>query len=730
MAKLQDPQQTLFFGRDESWLSFNRRVLEEAQDDSNPLLERVKFLAITASNLDEFVEIRLASILQRIEDGYAEPTPDGVTLEQSLAAITEEVHNFVAEQGHCWNKQLQPALRAAGVRVLAWDELDEAARKAATEFYQREADPLLTPITIDPRHPFPRVLNKALCIALLLRSKRKATTGPVMGVVTVPRALPRLVPLPSAAGTHDFILLPDLIERHAAGMYRGYEILSKASFRVTRNSNLYFQEEESRTLLETVRSELHNRRKGDAVRLEIDQDAGPEIVDRLRINFELDESQVYRTDGPVNLTRLMNLAGDTPRPDLKFQPFVPHELRLNRKSEDLFDELRHRDILLHHPYDSYDGVVGFIQAAAKDPNVVSIKQTLYRTSADSPIFQALTEAAQSKEVTVVVELTARFDEASNIRWARDLEDAGVQVFHGIVGLKTHCKLALLVRRDPDGAMRRYGHLGTGNYNPQTARFYTDLSMLTSDPSITASMHSVFNYLTAHSESDDYTPLLVAPLTLAQGFMTLIHRETEHAAAGRPARIIAKMNSLLEPSVIQALYDASKAGVQIDLIVRGICSLRPGVKGLSENIRVISIIGRFLEHSRIFFFENGGKEEIYCGSADWMPRNLFERCEVVFPIRDTQICNRIRNEILSAYLADTVKARLLDGSGVYHRAREAGKHLPAFSSQDFFMQVAEGKASLDDIPQPAEPLAAPASHEPEKPVKKSPAKSAKQKAAAD
>jgi polyphosphate kinase len=533
------------------------------------------------------------------------------------------------------------------------------------------------------------------------------------------------VELPSTGGTHDFIFLHDLIERNAAGMYRGYEILSKAAFRVTRNSNLYFQEEESRTLLETVRSELHNRRKGDAVRLEIEKSADPEIVDRLRMNFELDESQVFRTDGPVNLSRLMNLASDTPRPDLKFQPFVPHELRLNRKSTDLFDELRHRDILLHHPYDSYDGVVGFIQAAARDPQVVSMKQTLYRTSADSPIFQALTEAAQNKEVTAVVELMARFDEASNIRWARDLEDAGVQVFHGIVGLKTHCKLALLVRRDPDGMVRRYGHLGTGNYNPNTARFYTDLSLLTSDPEITASMGAVFNYLTAHSESDDYAPLLVAPLTLAESFIRLIHRETEHAAAGHPARIIAKMNSLLEPSVIEALYAASQAGVQVDLIVRGICSLRPGLKGVSENIRVFSIIGRFLEHSRIFLFANGGDEEIYCGSADWMPRNLFERCEVVFPIRDPQICARIRNEILAAYLADTVKARILESNGVYYRVREseAARSLPVFSSQDFFMKVAEGKASIDDIPVAAEPVKHPA----KRPAKKV---AVKEKSAAD
>ena len=697
MPRSQTRKQSRFIGRDESWLDFNRRVLEEAQDATNPLLERVKFLAITASNLDEFVEIRIASILQRIEDGYSETDDDGVTLEQSLAAINKSMHTFVASQYACWNHQLLPALRSAGVRVLNWDEMDDAARKAATAFYQTEVDPLLTPITIDPAHPFPRVLNKALCIALLLRRKRRGSPGPVLGVVTVPRALPRLVALPSAPGTHDYVFLHDLIERNAAGMYRGYEILSKAAFRVTRNSNLYFQEEESRNLLETVRAELHNRRKGDAVRLEIEQSADAEIVDRLRINFELDESQVFRTDGPVNLSRSMNLYSDTPRPDLKYQPFVPRELRLNRKSADLFEELRHRDILLHHPYDSYDGVVGFIQSAAQDPNVVSIKQTLYRTSADSTIFNALTEAAQSKEVTVVVELTARFDEASNIRWARDLEDSGVQVFHGIVGLKTHCKLALLVRRDPDGAIRRYGHLGTGNYNPVTARFYTDLSLLTSDPEITASMHAVFNYLTAHSESGDYAPLLVAPLTLAESFIRLIHRETEHAAAGRPAQIVAKMNSLLETSIVDALYAASQAGVQIDLIVRGICSLRPGVKGLSDNVRVRSIIGRFLEHSRIFYFMNGGQEEIYCGSADWMPRNLFERCEVVFPIRDPQLGTRIRTEILAALLADRMKARMLNASGIYERLPQQEASLPAFSAQDFFMAAAEGKASPENIP---------------------------------
>ena len=728
MTKATSRRESLVIGRDESWMAFNRRVLEEAQDNSNPLLERVKFLAITASNLDEFAEIRIAGISQRIEDGYKEPGPDGLTPQESLDKLSGNVHEFVREQYRCWNVQLLPELRAAGVRVLKWEQLDSPARTIAAEFYQREVDPLLTPITLDPAHPFPRVINKALCLALLLRRKRRGAgaQNSLLGVVTVPRALPRLISLPSSIGTHDFIFLHDLIEQNAAGMYRGYEILSKAAFRVTRNSNLYFEEEEARDLLETVRSELHNRRKGDAVRLEIEESADPEIIDRLRINFELNDGQVFRTDGPVNLSRLMNLYSDTHRPDLKFKPFVPKELRLSRNATDLFDDLRRRDIMLHHPFDSYDGVVGFIQSAAADPRVLSIKQTLYRTSSDSPIFQALVDAAQNKEVTVVVELMARFDEASNIRWARNLEDAGVQVFHGILGLKTHCKLALLVRHDEDGVTRRYAHLGTGNYNPSTARFYTDISLLTSDPELTLGAHNVFRYLTAHSESDEYRPLLVSPLTLAETFIRLIHRETEHAASGRPAQIIAKMNALLEPSVVDALYAASKAGVQIDLIVRGMSALRPGIKGLSENIRVRSIVGRFLEHSRIFYFLNGGEEEIFCGSADWLARNLFERCEVVFPIKDAHLRARLRDEILGAYLADNVKTRLeaSDGSYYYANTVEPFKSAPGFEAQGFLMRLAEGKASVSDIPKyTAAPLVEAA---PENPKRAKPAKKAASK----
>ncbi len=689
----------LFNGRDHSWMQFNRRVLEEAEDAANPLLERVKFLAITGSNLDEYVEVRQAGLMQRIEDGYREPGYDGLRPDESLEVLTAEIHSFVAAQYHCWNKQLLPDLRKQGIRLLAWEELSEHAREFARGYFQREVDPLLTPISIDPAHPFPRVLNKALCLALLLRAKRRSSGPQVLGVVTVPRALPRFVRLPCDHNHHDYLLLQDLIEQHLGGMYRGYEVLASAAFRVTRNSNLYFEEEEARSLLETIRVELHNRRKGDAVRLEIESDADSEIVERLRVNFELDEDQVFRCEGPVNLSRLMFFYSDVQRPDLKFQPFTPKALLLSRKSTGLFDELRHRDILLHHPYDAYDPIVDFIQQGAQDPAVVTMKQTLYRTSHDSPMFQALTEAGATKEATVVVELMARFDEASNIRWARSMEDAGVQVFHGVVGLKTHCKLAMLVRHDEDGVTRRYCHLGTGNYNPDTARFYTDLSLLTSDPQIGERVHMVFNYLTAHAEVDDYSPLLVAPLTMAESFLRLIRREQEHAQAGRPAHIVAKMNALLEPSIIQALYQASQAGVEIDLIIRGLCILRPGVKGLSERIRVRSIVGRFLEHSRIYHFANGGSDEIYMGSADWMPRNLFERCEVVFPVRDPAVLARIHEEILPAYMADTVKARIQQPDGIYVRASKLMKDARPFSAQEFLMQLAEGKTDLDAIPAP-------------------------------
>jgi polyphosphate kinase len=703
---LDDPK--YFLNRDISWLAFNRRVLEEAGDEGNPLLERLKFLSISASNLDEFFEVRIAAILQQIEDGYNEAGADGLTLNEKRDILSKQTHEFVDDQYDCWNAKLRPALAQQGIRVLGLHELDAQSMRFVEEYCERELDPLLTPVTVDPAHPFPRVINKALCLGLLLRRRRRSALT-YTGVVSVPRALPRLVKLPSD-GTHDFIFLADLVAHHAVRMYHGYDIVSSAPFRVTRNSNLYLAEEEARSLLESVRTELHNRRKGDAVRLEIEADADPEIIDRLRTVFELDPWQVFPVNGPVNLVRLFNVYEQVNRPDLKYRAFVPRELRLTSKSKDLFQELRSHDILLHHPFDSYDAVVSFIESAAEDDNVLSIKQTLYRTSEHSLIVPSLMDAASRKEVTAVVELKARFDEASNIRWARDLEDAGVQVFHGLVGLKTHCKLSLLVRRDPDGVPRSYAHIGTGNYNAATARIYTDLSLFTANPEITRAVHDVFSFLTAYAENQSYEPLLVAPLDLAEKCIALIEREADHARRGDPARIIAKMNALVDKNIVQALYRASQAGVEINLIVRGICALRPGVRGVSENIRVRSIVGRFLEHSRIYYFANGGDEEIYIGSADWMPRNLYERVEVLVPLRDEMLRQRVRHEILDAYLADNRKARILLKDETYIRAWQPmqgkrNRRMPtgaaAFSAQEFLMSVAEGKAPAAlPVPVPA------------------------------
>src|SRR6202165_142205 len=697
MARISLDNPQYFLNRDTSWLAFNRRVLEEASDEDNPLLERLEFLSISASNLDEFFEVRVAAMMQQIEDGYNEAGPDGLTLTEKRDLLNKLTHEFVDDQYDCWNRQLRPGLSQNGIRVLGLHELDPDALRFVEEYCERELDPLLTPVTVDPAHPFPRVINKALCLGLLLRRRRRSALT-YTGVVSVPRGLPRLVRLPSES-TVDFILLADLVAHHAQNMYHGYDIVASAPFRVTRNSNLYLQEEEARNLLESVRAELHNRRKGDAVRLEIEADADPEIIERLKSVFELEAWQVFPVKGPVNLSRLYNIYEQTQRPDLKYRSFAPRELRLTAKSKDLFEELRGHDILLHHPYDSYDAVISFIESAAADDRVLSVKQTLYRTNEHSLIVPSLIDAASRKEVTAVVELKARFDEASNIRWARELEDAGVQVFHGLVGLKTHCKLSLLVRRDPDGVTRSYAHIGTGNYNATTARIYTDLSLFTADPQVTRAVHDVFSFLTAYAENPSYDPLLVAPLDLAEKTIALIDREAEHARQRKEARIIAKMNALLDKTVIQALYRASQAGVQIDLIVRGTCALRPGVRGVSDRIRVRSIVGRFLEHSRIFYFANGGQEQIYTGSADWMPRNLYERVEVLTPVRDELLRERVRGEILEAYLADNLKARILLKDGTYIRAWQAAggkrKQKPAgaaaFRAQDFLIALAEGKA---------------------------------------
>ena len=683
---LDDPR--FYLNRHLQWMAFNQRVLEEARDATNPLLERVKFLAITANNLDEFVEIRVSSFLQKIEHGSRDVSPDGLTPAEELQHVTKAMHLFVREQYKCWNDELLPLLARHGIHVLSVEQLEAKAAKLAKTFYERRVYPMLTPVTVDPSHPFPHVLNKALCIAFLLRRRRHASEKPHFGVLTVPRALPRLLRVPTGNGGIHYVFLQDIISAYAEKLYRGYEILASAPFRITRNSNLYLEEEEARTLLEAVDSQVAQRRKGHAVRLEIAAGAHPEIVDHLVSTFELDESLVFRVPGPVNLQRLFQFYEETPRPDLKFTKFVPRQVHIGHDADSLFEALRRQDVLLHHPYDAYDAVVNFLQTAAQDPRVLSIKQTLYRTSADSPIAKSLLEAADKKEVTVVVELKASFDEASNIRWARSFEDAGVQVSHGLVGLKTHAKLALIVRQDPDGKIRRYAHLGTGNYNPSTARFYTDLSLLTSDEAITAAVYDVFNYLTAYAEKAHYKPLLVAPRDMAKTCIALIEREARHARRGRPARIVAKCNAIVDPPVIRALYRASQAGVEIDLIVRGQCTLVPGLRGVSSRIRVRSIVGRFLEHSRIFQFENGGRPEVYLGSADWMPRNLYQRVEVLFPVKDEQIRERICKEILPAYLADNRKAQLLGPEGLYTHSRRS-RNGKGFSAQDHLMSQALG-----------------------------------------
>jgi len=686
---LDDPQ--YYLNRHLQWIAFNHRVLQEAQDRSNPLLERVKFLAITANNLDEFVEIRVSSFLQKIEHGSRDVSPDGLTPPEELERVTSSMQVFVREQYRCWNEELLPALAKHQIRVLPVDHLSNKAGDLAKTFYDRRVNPMLTPVTVDPSHPFPHVLNKALCIAFLLRRKRHSAEKPFFGVVTVPRALPRLLRVPTGNGGIHFVFLQDIISTYAAKLYRGYEILASAPFRITRNSNLYVEEEEARTLMDAVDSQVAQRRKGDAVRLEIEAGAHPEIVDHLVSTFELDESLVFRVQGPVNLQRLFHLYDEAPRPDLKYSKFVPRHVQIGHDADSLFETLRRQDLLLHHPYDSYEPVVHFLETAAQDKRVLSIKQTLYRTSSDSPIARSLLEAAGKKEVTVVVELKASFDEATNIRWARSFEDAGVQVFHGLVGLKTHAKLAMIVRQDPDGKIRRYAHLGTGNYNPSTARFYSDLSLFTSDPSITSAVHDVFNFLTAYAEKSHYKPLLVAPRDMAKSCIALIDRETGHARRGRQARIIAKCNAVVDPPVIQALYRASQAGVEIDLIVRGQCTLVPGLRGLSSRIRVRSIVGRFLEHSRIFYFGNSGEPEIYLGSADWMPRNLYDRVEVLFPLRDEHLRQRIVDEILPAYLADNLKARVLSSDGTYSYIRR-GKGVKGFSAQEQLLTLACGSAN--------------------------------------
>lgn len=667
--KAKPAQKCAYFNRELSWLAFNRRVLDLCDDPNQPLLERMKFLAIVSSNLDEFFEIRVAGLIQQVESGVVEVGIDGLGPREQLRRIHDITNALVKDQYEIWQKQIRPDLKKEGICFKRRTELTRAEAKWVREYFQREVFPVLTPLGIDPAHPFPQLPNKSLNLLIKLAvpgQTSKKDKEPRMAIVPVPRILPRVteITIPRRDGTRTFIFLGELIRLFDKELFPGYTIKGAWAFRITRNSDLYIDEEEVENLLKKIEEELHKMRRGDPVRLEIESDADDDMVERLlSVVGHLSPKSVFRVNGPINLLRLMSVY-DIDRPDLKDAPFqarVPDGL-FGR--DDLFASIAAKDRLLHHPYDSFTPVVDFLRQAASDPDVFAIKQTLYRTSGDSPIIEALKQASiNGKQVTALVEIKARFDEANNINWARQLEETGVHVVYGFVGLKTHCKCCLVVRREGNG-LKRYVHLGTGNYNPKTSRTYTDLSYFTARENITGEVADLFNTLTGFSRISEFKHLLVAPFNLHGQIQKLIRRETRNAKAGKPARIIAKCNSLIEKQTIDNLYAASRAGVQIDLIVRGICSLVPGVPQMSENIRVRSILGRFLEHSRIYYFENaGGKPEVYIGSADWMSRNFFRRIECVFPIQDDALRAQIIDEILSPYLRDT-SAKLLKPDGSY------------------------------------------------------------------
>ena len=679
-----------FFNREISWLEFNQRVLDEALDPAVPLLERVKFLGITHSNLDEFFEVRVAGLKQQIESAGVHRTPDGLTASECLRVVTRRVRTLVREADRCWSEDLKPALESQGFGFLKPGMLEETDRQWLSAYYQEKVYPVLTPLAVDPSHPFPQLLNKSLNLITRIRTPEGRDPGATrLAIVQVPRVLPHLVRLPRLDGRRDSVFLSDLIGANLAGLFGVPKVDDWWLFRVTRNSELYIDEEEVSNVRLAVEAELHNRRKGEAVRLEVSADCPEEIRRELLATLGLEAHDLYAIEGPIAPGRLMAIVEGDHSPELRDVPFVAPGVEGLQEGADVFETLRRGDLLLHHPYESFDGVLQFLQQAAADPRVLAIKQTLYRTGGDRRIVGALMDAVKNgKQVTVVVELKARFDEANNIAWSRRLEEAGVHVVYGVVGYKVHAKVCLVVRRDDDG-IRRYVHLGTGNYNPSTARLYTDLSLLTCRPDVGEDATTLFNLLTGVCQHRPTRQLILAPFELHQRVQTLIRRETDHARAGLPARIVAKMNALVDEETIGSLYEASQAGVEIDLIIRGICCLQPGVPGRSERIRVHSIIDRFLEHSRIWSFDNAGNPSVFVTSADWMPRNFFKRIEVAFPILDGRIRDRVLNEILRESLTDTAKVRQLQPDGSYRRSPQAAT-TDARRSQSRFMDLARQK----------------------------------------
>ncbi len=678
---------SLYFNREISWLAFNRRVLEEAADTTWPVLERLKFLSIFHSNLDEFFMIRVSGLHEQLEAAVTERSADGLSAPEQLRLIREIVMRDVADATETLTGDLLPKLREAGIRVLTWAELSPERRKEMTGYFESVVFPILTPLAFDPAHPFPFVSNLSLSLAVELSEKKEGRRR--FARVKVPASLPRFIPLPAAETPSktgpleaDFLPLESLVEAHLDQLFPGMEINGASAFRVTRDADFEIREDEAGDLLRSIAENVRRRRFGAAIRLEVEARCPENVRVLLREELELEADDVYDAPGPLAVADFLALC-KLDRPDLKDIPLVPASRTLFGKNDNVFEVLRKEDVLLHHPYDSFDPVLRFLEDAATDPNVLAIKMTLYRTGTDSPVVATLARAAENgKQVAVLVELKARFDEENNIQWARSLERAGVHVAYGVEGLKTHAKIALVVRREGN-AIRRYVHLGTGNYNRVTSTVYTDLCLFTARPDFGSDASELFNFLTGFSRRTRYKKLTVAPTRLEERLLALIERETSKAREGKPARIIAKMNALVAPRLIRALYGASQAGVPITLAVRGICCLRPGVPGVSETIRVSSVVGRFLEHSRAFSFGVGDEEEIYISSADWMPRNLFRRVELMVPVLDDKAKEKIRQEVFELLLADNSRAHDLQSDGTYVRRRPSSGE-PVIDSQQILI----------------------------------------------
>ncbi|MTV56120.1 polyphosphate kinase 1 [Pseudoduganella buxea] len=679
----------MFLDRELSQLAFNRRVLAQAEDPAIPLLERLRYLCIVSSNLDEFFEVRVASLLAAASvDGVLSEHP---SLTANLNRVSAECHALVTRQYEILNTEVLPLLQDAGIHIVRHSQRNEAQRAWVKEYFEREVRPLLTPIGLDPAHPFPQVVNKSLNFIVALSGKDAFGRGTAIAIIKAPRVLPRIIPLPTELSDTpgmSFCLLSSVIHAHIADLFAGREVMAYSQFRVTRDSDLWVDEDEVKNLRQALKGELLGRQFGRSVRLEVAKNCPPELSQFLLDQFGLDKTRLYQVDGPVNLVRLNEIAEHSKNPALRFAPFIPGVLNKS-VNNDIFATLRRHDMLLHHPFQSFQTVIDFVRSAANDPCVVAIKQTVYRTGMNSDLMEALILAARlGKEVTVVVELLARFDEEANINWADKLEQAGAQVVYGVVGLKTHAKIALVIRREGssgNSALRYYAHLGTGNYHPTTTKFYTDFGLLTSNPELGRDVNEVFMHLTSLAKPHKLHHIWLAPFALQEQIIKAIRNEAKIAKSGKPARIIVKVNALVDESVIRALYSASQDGVRIDLIVRGACTLRPGVPGLSENIRVRSIIGRFLEHSRIYYFRNDLAHDIYLGSADWMNRNLFRRIEVAFPVLDRALKRRVMAEGLNPYLKDNVNAWELEADGQYHRRKPRAKQAP-FSAQKHLMHA--------------------------------------------